>query len=435
MSLTLVYVGAAAGAAPAASLRALSGGGAVSRGAGVPAVYVPAGLEGELRALVAESADPGYGRLLELDPADGEGLDDLVRDAAAGDVVVALAGPGGPQLARELLRRVTPAPSLADTDLAAGSAVGSTDPAAAGSAVGSAVPAVVTVPDGQTFDDALLGQELVSLKRIVDVLRVECPWDREQTPSDIIGYTVEEVHELADAIAAGDLAAEHGELGDLLLQVVLLALMLGEEGAGDLGSVAHEIEVKLIRRHPHIFADAVAETPADVKSRWERIKVEQEGRQGIFHDVPAGFPALLYAKKLQQRASSVGFDWDSAAAAFPKVAEEHAELAELFREAADAEAAAAQAPQAGSSASAGADPHRADPRVAHELGDLLFATVNVARLLHVDPELALRAAGNRFERRVTGAAELAAAQGEDWTSLGLEAQEAYYQRAKAREES
>ncbi len=248
------------------------------------------------------------------------------------------------------------------------------------------------------------------------MLRVECPWDREQTPRDIIGYTVEEVHELADAIAAGDLASEHGELGDLLLQVVLLSLMLEEEGAGDLASVAHEIEVKLIRRHPHIFADAVAETPKDVKTRWEKIKVEQEGRQGIFHDVPAGFPALLYAKKLQQRAASVGFDWDSAAAAFPKIAEEHAELAELFDEVAE-----------------GADPHRADPRVTHEVGDLLFATVNVARLLHVDPELALRQAGNRFERRVTAAAELAAAAGEDWSSLALQAQEEYYQRAKGGE--
>ncbi len=292
-----------------------------------------------------------------------------------------------------------------------------------------------TVPAGQAFEDALLGQELVSLKRIVDVLRVECPWDREQTPQDIVGYTVEEVHELADAIAAGDLHAEHGELGDLLLQVVLLALMLDEQGAGDLASVARDIEVKLIRRHPHIFADAVADTPAEVKSRWERIKVEQEGRQGIFHDVPAGFPALLYAKKLQQRAASVGFDWDSAAEAFPKIAEEHAELAELFAEAAVAEAAAAAEAVAGSSCADPhrADPHRADPRVAHEVGDLLFATVNVARLLHVDPELALRAAGNRFERRVTGAAELAAAEGADWSALDLAAQEAYYQRAKAGE--
>ena len=405
MSLTLVYIGAAAGLAPAASLRALSGGGAV---------FVPAGLEGELRELVAEAADPGFGRLLELDPADGEGLDDLARRAADGEVVVALAGPGGPQLARELRRRV----------------------AARAAAPGAPAVELRTVPAGEAvFDDALLGHELVSLKRIVDVLRVECPWDREQTPRDIVGYTVEEVHELADAIASGDLHAEHGELGDLLLQVVLLALMLSEDGAGDLASVAHDIELKLIRRHPHIFADAVAETPADVKSRWERIKVEQEGRQGIFHDVPAGFPALLYAKKLQQRAASVGFDWDSAAEAFPKIAEEHAELAELFHEAAATAAAAAAQPESSVQPPISADPHRADPRVAHEVGDLLFATVNVARLLHVDPELALREAANRFERRVTAAAEIAAADGRDWASLALDAQEEYYQRAKAGEAS
>src|SRR5665647_1041385 len=281
VSLTLVYIGAAAGLAPAASLRALAGGGAV---------FVPAGLDGELRDLVAELADPGGGRLLEIDPADGEGLDDLAGRAAAGQVVVALAGPHGPRLAREL-RRGT-----------AGSARAQ-----------SSALTLVTVPPGAAFDDALLGQELVSLKRIVDVLRVECPWDREQTPRDIIGYTVEEVYELADAVAGDDLAAEHGELGDLLLQVVLLALMLSERGAGDLASVAADIEVKLIRRHPHIFAGGTASTPGEVKSRWERIKVEQEGREGIFHDVPASFPAILQARKLQQRAASVGFDWSSAA--------------------------------------------------------------------------------------------------------------------------
>ena len=379
MSLTLAHIGAAAGLAPAASLRALSGGGAV---------FAPAGLDGELRSLVSEAAGPGEGRLLELDPADGEALDDLVGRSAAGEVVVALAGPHGPHLARELRRRAAAPPA--------------------------------TIPAGPAFDDALLGQELVSLKRIVDVLRVECPWDREQTPRDIIGYTVEEVYELADAIASGDLAAEHGELGDLLLQVVLLALMLSEAGAGDLASVAHDIELKLIRRHPHIFADAVAETAADVKGRWERIKVEQEGREGIFHDVPASFPALLRARKLQQRAASVGFDWESAAEAFPKIAEEHAELAELFAEAASA-----------ASPAAGPDPQRHDPRVAHEVGDLLFATVNVARLLHVDPELALRGASERFERRVTLAAALAIAEGRDWIALDLSQQEEYYQRAKA----
>ena len=381
-----MYIGAAAGLAPAASLRALAAGGVV---------FVPAGLDGELRHLVAESAAPG-GRLLEIDPADSEGLDDLAGRAVAGEVVVALAGPHGPRLGRELRRR------------AGGSA---REP--------SSASALVTVPPGAAFDDALLGQELVSLKRIVDVLRVECPWDREQVPRDIIGYTVEEVYELADAVSADDLEAEHGELGDLLLQVVLLALMLSERGAGDLASVTADIETKLIRRHPHIFADGTASTPGEVKSRWERIKVEQEGREGIFHDVPASFPSILQARKLQQRASSVGFDWSSAAEGFPKIAEEHGELAELFAE------AAAAAPDR--------DPDRHDPRVVHEVGDLLFATVNVARLLHVDPELALREASRRFARRVTAAAELAAAEGSDWPALDLPLQEEYYRRAKASE--
>ena len=386
-----MYIGAAAGLAPAASLRALSGGGAV---------FVPAGLDADLRHLVAEAAGSAGGRVLELDPADGPALRDLVGRSAVGAVVVALAGPHGPQVARELRRRAAAPPG----------------------APGQPAAAVVTVPDGDAFDDALLGQELVSLKRIVDVLRTECPWDREQTPRDIVAYTVEEVYELADAVASGDVRAEHGELGDLLLQVVLLALMLSEQGAGDLGSVTHDIELKLIRRHPHIFADAVAETAADVKGRWEQIKVEQEGREGIFHDVPASFPALLRARKLQERASRVGFDWDSAAEAFPKIAEEHAELAELFAEAA-----------ATAGTAAGHDPLRSDSRVVHEVGDLLFATVNVARLLHVDAELALRGAGERFERRVTAAAALATAEGRDWTALDLPRPEEYYQRANAGE--
>ncbi len=368
MSLTLVYIGAAAGLAPAASLQALAVGGTV---------LIPSGLEPDLDRLLREAVGTGGGACVTFDAreAGSAGL------STGSDAIVALAGRHAASLARDLRAR-------------------------------HAVPQT-TVPAGSAFDDALLGQELVSLKRIVDVLRVECPWDREQTPRDIVAYTVEEVYELADAVAGDHLDHVHGELGDLLLQVVLLALMMSERGAGDLASVSAAIEEKLIRRHPHIFADAVADTPAEVKSRWERIKVEQEGRQGIFHDVPASFPALLLARKLQQRAGSAGFDWDSAREGFHKIAEEHGELAELFDE------------------TPVGDPDRHDPRVTHEVGDLLFAVVNVARLLHVDPELSLREAARRFERRVLAAAELAAAEGLDWAALDLPGQEDYYQRAKA----
>jgi MazG family protein len=357
--------------------------------AGGGAVFLPAGLAGELSDLLAHTVEGGGGRLVAFEAAVPAEVEELARRTSSEDITVALAGTHGPHVARVLCARCA--------------------------------GRVVTVPTGASFDDALLGQELVSLKRIVDVLRVECPWDREQTPRDIIGYTVEEVYELADAVADGDLAAERGELGDLLLQVVLLAMMLGEQGAGDLGIVTHEIEAKLIRRHPHIFADAVAETAAEVKGRWEQIKVEQEGREGIFHDVPRTAPAVLHARKLQQRASAVGFDWSSATEGFHKIAEEHQELAELFAE------AARLAP------GGPADPDRHDPRVLHEVGDLLFATVNVARLLHVDPELALRETSRRFERRVSGAAAMAAAEGLEWSALDLTRQEAYYQRAKAAE--
>ncbi len=379
MGLTLVYIGAAAGLVPAASLRALAGGGAV---------VVPEGLDDDMHALLGEAVTLGGGTL-HVVAVDVDDVGVLLTRLADEDVKVGLAGAQGPRLAR-LVRAWAHTP-------------------------------IVTVPDDASFGAALVGQELASLKSIVDVLRLRCPWDREQTPRDIIAYTVEEVYELADTIADDDLIAQRGELGDLLLQVVLLSLMLDEQGAGDLGLVAYEIEAKLIRRHPHIFADAVAETAAEVKGRWERIKVEQEGRRGIFHDVPRRAPAILHARKMQQRASAVGFDWGTAAEAFHKIAEEHDELAELFAEAANLAVDGVR------------DPDRHDPRVKHEIGDLLFATVNVARLLHVDPELALRETSRRFERRVTAAASLAANEGREWSALDLNDQESYYLRAKAGE--
>jgi len=390
--LTLVYIGAGAAAAPAESLRALTGAGAV---------FVPAALDAPLRALVTTAAAD---RLDELDPADPAAALTAARENGA---TVVVAGARGPELVRRVRSLVAEAGGIE----------------------------LLTVPSGPLFDDCLVGQSLVSLLRVTRVLRERCPWDRVQTAGDIISYSLEEVYELADAIAAGDRAEEHGELGDVLFQVYFLAVLLREQGAGDLGSVAESIERKLVRRHTHIFGDGVAETPAAVRGQWERIKREQEGRRGIFHDVPAALPSLLFARKLQRRAAEVGFDWETAQQAFPKIAEEHAELREALAahgplgEFDDPEVAPATG---GAGRTDGSSPleMRHDPHLRHEFGDLLFAVVNVARKAGVDPELALREASQRFQRRVEGAAELAATEGRDWAALGLDEQERYYQRAK-----
>ena len=260
-----------------------------------------------------------------------------------------------------------------------------------------------------------LPEALLDLQELTKHLRRECPWDREQTAVTIVPHTVEEAYEVADAALADDAEALHGELGDLLFQVYFLSLLLEERGAGDLESVARDVQAKLVRRHPHVFGDADARTPGRVRERWEALKTEQEGREGIFHDVPEAMPALLQARKVQRRAATVGYDWPDVAGPLAKVREEVAELED---------AASGTAPPAPET--------EPDPAVFHEVGDVLFTVVNVARRLNVDPELALRATTRRFTTRVEAAAELAAAEGADWRGLDLEAQDAYYERAKAR---
>ena len=211
-------------------------------------------------------------------------------------------------------------------------------------------------------------------------------------------HTVEEAYEVADAALAGDDGKLLDELGDLLFQVYFLALLLQERGKGDLAEAARLINEKLVRRHPHVFGDVEARTPGRVRENWEKIKREQEGREGVFHDVPATLPALLHARKVQQRAKAVGFEYPDVDGALDDL---ESELAEL----------------------------RAD-RNPSELGDVLFAAVNVARKLDVDPELELRRASERFRRRVEVAEELARANGEDWSALPLEQQDRYFDLAK-----
>ena len=259
-----------------------------------------------------------------------------------------------------------------------------------------------------------MADALRDLQELTAVLRVECPWDREQTERTIVPHTVEEAYEVAEAALAGDPAKLRDELGDLLFQVFFLSRLLDERGEGDLDAVARGVHEKLVRRHPHVFGEAEARTPARVRERWETIKTEQEGREGVFHDVPDSLPALLRARKVQRRAAAVGYDWPDLDGPAEKVREE---LAELL-----AEVARAGRPRPET---------EPDRRVEAELGDLLFTVVNLARFVNVDPELALRSTTERFVGRVELAERLAAEAGETWTELDLDGQERWYGRAKA----
>ena len=189
-------------------------------------------------------------------------------------------------------------------------------------------------------------------------LRRDCPWDRQQDERSIVPHTVEEAYELADAAQRGDDAKLLDELGDVLFQVHFLSLLLEERGEGDLAAVAEHCRQKLIRRHPHVFGDAEAESAGAVLRNWDRIKAGEEGREpGIFGDVPDLLPSPLYARKLQRRAASAG-RWPAAGESQPDEASFQA------------------------------------------IGDELFALVDRARMLRVDPELALRAAADRFREQI-----------------------------------
>ena len=259
-----------------------------------------------------------------------------------------------------------------------------------------------------------LAEALVELQELTERLRRDCPWDREQTARTIVPHTVEEAYEVADAAIGGDPAKLLDELGDLLFQVYFLALLLAEQGEGDLEAVARGVHEKLVRRHPHVFGEVEAQTPGRVRENWERIKREQEEREGVFHDVPDALPSLLYARKVQRRARAVGFEYPDVEGALADLDDEVRELKEAIEE-------------AGGEPAPETEP---DPHVFEELGDVVFAAVNVSRRLNVDPELALRAMSDRFMSRVGRAEELAEADGKRWTELELDEQDRYFDLAK-----
>src|SRR3954468_13429709 len=250
------------------------------------------------------------------------------------------------------------------------------------------------------------GDAVARLDELTRKLRRECPWDREQDERSIVPHTVGEAYELAGAAHTGDDAKLLDELGDVLFQVHFLSLLLEERGTGSLAQVAEHAHAKLVRRHPHIFGDVEVDGAGEVLKNWDEIKKGEAGREpGIFGDVPENLPGPLYALKTQRRAAATGFDFDHVP--YEGVTGELEEL------------------------------ERAQSREErfHEVGDVLFAAVNVARKLKVDPELALRAASERFRGRVEGAEGLAAADGHEWNDLCPDDQIAYYARARLNEES
>jgi nucleoside triphosphate diphosphatase len=266
-------------------------------------------------------------------------------------------------------------------------------------------------------------RDIVRLIEIMAALRTPgsgCAWDLQQDFATIAPYTLEEAYEVADAIARNDLDDLREELGDLLLQVVFHARMAQEQNAFDFGDVVQAITEKLIRRHPHVFGDAREATPQAVNLLWDRIKAEEKaaraahGRgeppQGALGGVPVTLPALTRALKLQTKAGKVGFDWNDPRAVLKKIREEADEI----------EADLASGSRAGAAA---------------EVGDLLFAVVNLARHLEADPEAMLRATNRKFERRFASIERALAARGKAPQDATLAEMDDLWNAAKAEEKA
>ena len=261
-----------------------------------------------------------------------------------------------------------------------------------------------------------VAQHYARFHALARTLREQCPWDIEQTHASLIPHLIEETYEVVDAVHALDPedsstdGALIEELGDLLYQVEFHATIAEQEGRFTIADVTQGIHDKLVRRHPHIFADVLADTTDEVLTNWEAIKRTEKGRTSIFDGIPTSLPSLAYAYKTQRKAASVGFDWPDVHGALPKIAEETAELMTAH--------------------STGTVED-----IAEELGDLLFAVVNVARHLKVDPEVALRNAVGKFRQRFEAVEQLATARGLILTSADLATLDQLWEEVKERDQN
>jgi tetrapyrrole methylase family protein/MazG family protein len=244
-------------------------------------------------------------------------------------------------------------------------------------------------------------------------LRAEngCPWDREQTHESLKIYMIEETYEVLEALDSGDMGKFCNELGDLLLQIVFHAQIAKENGIFDINDVTTEICQKLISRHTHIFGDAKADTAEQVIENWEAIKKKEKqlkSQTGVLKDVPSNLPALMRSYKVQQKAAQVGFDWDDIEDVFGKVDEEIQELRDVYRS-------------------------KNVERITDELGDALFALVNLSRFLKIQPELALTGTVNKFIRRFEYIEQQSAKEGKKLEDMSLAEMDVLWNEAKVKE--
>jgi ATP diphosphatase len=303
--------------------------------------------------------------------------------------------------------------------------------------------------------------KLSETQRLLDIMaqlrdpQSGCPWDVKQTMESLTRYTIEEAYEVADAIATGDMHEIKGELGDLLFQVVFYAQIASESSAFTFDDVAQSISDKLVRRHPHVFANALAsegvgDTNENVKvertllsdsalnAQWDAIKAQEKQlkkqrlkqdneaiENSILDNVPKGMPALMYAQKLQKACAKVGFDWSDAAPVIDKVREEVEEIQQEldFKQRAQGALKTGVVPL-----NSGVPDNQ--QAIEEEIGDALFAMVNLARHCKVDADTALRNASNKFANRFKGVERLAAEQGDKLDALTLDEMEALWQQVK-----
>jgi len=260
--------------------------------------------------------------------------------------------------------------------------------------------------------------DLLQIMRRLRAPEGGCPWDIEQDFNSIAPYTIEEAYEVAEAIDHGDMGQLRDELGDLLFQVVFHAQMATENGDFSFDDVVQAVCKKMVRRHPHVFADADIKDAAAQTKAWEAQKANERRSKptkgdipvSVLDDVPLALPALLRALKLQKRAARVGFDWDNIDDVMAKMREEVIEVGDAL---------AAKGPNS--------------PEVLEEFGDLMFVCANLARHLQLDPENALRLANLKFERRFKGIENLSQREGKELSDLNLDEMEALWNAIKANE--